>query len=358
MIDAYQKLELVQELFAKEQYEEGYTCLEQLEEEYATNEDILFEIAVFYYDMGYIEKSLTLFQKAEKLSCDEELIYETRLYQSSVLLELGELEEAFDLLITLKEERAEDEDSRLYSLLGQYYRMEGLPEVAIGYFEKALALNPQHKDDIYYWLGELYEESGNDEKALDCWKKVSDFEKKDLFFIKSANMEAKRGDFEKAKSLYEKAIALSPSSEALFGCGIVCYQMGDWTSAVRRFSQLIEKDPEYVSAYPLLGESLWELGLKEQAIAVYKQGIRMQSDDIHLLDRLAFLLAETDRLREVKDLLQNMKEIDEQDPILCYWQGRIAEEEGFIQEAMVFYQQVHMSGEVIHDTIERLNSLL
>lgn len=359
MIEEYQKLEFVQELFDQEQFEEGYAYLEQLEEQYASNEDMLFEIGVFYYDVGHIDRSLTVFRKAEQLArADEELMYECRLYQSSALLELGEMDEALDLLMVLKEDKEGKEDSRLYSLLGQYYRIEGLPEVAMGYFQKALSFNPDHKEEILYWLGELYEESGEDQKALDTWKTISGFEEEEEFLVKSANLEARRGEFEKAKSLFEKAIQVSPSSEALFGCGIVCYQMGDWTSAVRRFSQLIEKDPEYVAAYPLLGEALWELKLKDQAITVYSQAVRMKSEDIHLLDRFFMLLTETGRWQEVKDYIDKMNEIDEEDPILFYWKGRISEKDGNIREAIALYQQVQMGEETIHDTVQRLNNIM
>ncbi|HBI03057.1 MAG TPA: hypothetical protein DDY49_03385 [Paenibacillaceae bacterium] len=359
MIDEYQKLELVQDLFDQEQFEEGYAFLEQLEEEYASNEDMLFEIGVFYYDVGHIDKSLTIFRKVEPLvRGDEEFLYECRLYQSSALIELGKMDEALDLLMVLKEEKEGEEDSRLYSLLGQLYRIEGLSEVAIGYFQKALSFNPDHKEEILYWLGELYEESGEDQKALDIWKGISGFTEEEEFLVKSANLEARRGEFEKAKALFEKAIEISVSPEALFGCGIVCYQMGDWTSAVRRFSQLIEKDPEYVAAYPLLGEALWELKLKDQAIAVYNQVLGIQSEDIHLVDRFLMLLTETGRWQEVKDYIGKMHDIDEEDPILFYWKGRIAEKEGNIRDAIALYQKVQMGEETIHDTIQRLNNII
>lgn len=356
LIDEYQKLELVQELFEQEQFEEGYAYLEQLEEEYASNEVLLFEIGVFYYDVGHIEKSVTVFRKVEQSAKgDEELVYECRLYRSSAFLELGKMDEALELLMALKEEQ---EDSRLYSLLGQYYRIEGLSEVAVGYFQKALSLNPEHKDEILYWLGELYEESGEDQKALGIWKGISGFEQEEEFLIKNANLEARKGEFEKAKSLYEKALEISSSPESLFGCGIVCYQMGDWTSSVRLFSQLIEKDPEYVAAYPLLGEALWELNLKDQAITVYSQALRMKSEDIHLLDRFFMLLSETGRWQEVQDYIGKMHDIDEEDPILFYWKGRIAEKEGNIREAIVLYQKVQMGEETVHDTIQRLNNII
>lgn len=359
MIDEYQKLDLVQELFVQEQYEEGYALLEQLEEEFETNELVLFEVGVFYYDVGHIEKSVKVLRQVEQLaSGDEELMYECRLYQGSALLELGEMDESLALLMALKEEKEGTEDSRLYSLLGQLYRIEGLPEVAMGYFQKALALNPEHREEILYWLGELYEESGEDQKALDTWKAISGFAEEEGFLVKNANLEARRGEFEKAKSLYEKAIEISPSVEALFGCGIVCYQMGDWTSAVRRFSQLIEKDPEYVAAYPLLGEALWELKLSDKAIAVYSQALRLQSEDIHLLDRFLMLLTETGRWQEAKDYIGKIHDIDEEDPILFYWKGRIAEKEGNIREAISYYQKVQMGEETVHDTIQRLHNII
>ena len=231
-----------------------------------------------------------------------------------------------------------------------------MPEVAANYLEKALALNPDQDEEIRFWLGELYEEAGEGEKALAVWQGISGYEHDPQLLLKRANVSARAGNFEEAKHLYEHALQHDLSPEALFGCGIVCYQMGEWQNAIRRFSQLIEKEPEYIAAYPLLAEALWELGMKEKAATIYAQVVQLKGDDLHLLDRYLSLLSELDQWEKVESLHGELASIDEDDVTIYYWKGRIAEKEGRLKEAVAFYQRVQNVG--IHDTQERLEKIL
>lgn len=355
-MDEFEKLERVQDLFDDDQFEEGLALLRKLEQEYENHGEILFEIGVCYFDAGHVDQALIIFKKVEEMAQDEsELLHESHLYRASALLELGESDEALGLLMEMKEEG--DLDPRLFGLLGEVYLYEGLSEVAIGYFEKSLALDPE-QEAIRYRLGEIYEEAGEEEKALAIWENISGLYDNPSFLVKRANLTARQGEFEEAKKQYEDILNLSPLPEALFGCGIVCYQMGDWPAAIRRFSQLIEVDPEYFAAYPLLGEALWELGMKDKAIAIYGQAHRLQEDDLPLLDRYLMLLSELGNWEKIRSLVAQMKGIDDEDPHYFYWKGRMAEQDGNIRDAIRFYQQLQGGDQSIHDSHGRLEKMM
>lgn len=355
LMNGNEKLDQVEALFSEEKFEEGLTLLKQLEKEFFADGDMLFQIGIFYYEVGDLEKALQIFSDLENLvDEDPELIHESHLYGAAALLGLGKTEEALSLLMELKEQGVVD--YRLYSLLGELYRYEGLPEVAANYLEKALDLNPD-QEEIRFWLGELYEEAGEGEKALAVWQGISGYEHDSRFLLKKANISARAGDFEEAKHLYEHALQHNSSPEALFGYGIVCYQMGEWQNAIRTFSQLIEIEPEYIAAYPLLAEALWELGLKEKSAMIYDQVVKLKGDDIHLLDRYLSILSELNQWEKVESLHEELASIDEEDVTIYYWKGRIAEKEGRLNEAVAFYQRVQNGGRV-HDTQERLEKII
>ena len=113
-----QKLDRVETLFSENKFEEGLALLKQLEEEFFADGDMLFQIGIFYYEVGNLEKALQIFSDLENLVKDDpELLYESHIYGAAALLGLDKTEEALSLLMELKEQGIED--YRLYSLLGE-----------------------------------------------------------------------------------------------------------------------------------------------------------------------------------------------------------------------------------------------
>ncbi len=64
--------------------------------------------------------------------------------------------------------------------------------------------------------------------------------------------------------------------------------ISDFTKALAYFEQLKQTDPNYAGTYYHLGKTLEALNRKEEAIAVYKEGIALtqKSRDYHALSEL------------------------------------------------------------------------
>ena len=58
-----------------------------------------------------------------------------------------------------------------------------------------------------------------------------------------------------------------------FGLGNALFKSGQAAEAIPHLKAAIEFDPEYSAAWKILGKALVDVGDKEQAIVVYKNGL-------------------------------------------------------------------------------------
>ena len=85
------------------------------------------------------------------------------------LLKKAQFEPALAALLPYTEANPDDADG--WNLLGYTSRKLGHYDVAFGYYERALAIEPNHKGALEY-MGELYVEMGQKDTALDLLAKL------------------------------------------------------------------------------------------------------------------------------------------------------------------------------------------
>lgn len=319
-----EQLDHAMKLLGEGEIEKGLKALEQLRQTFTRDPLLQLQLAAVYHELGHHDTSLEILEQINqwKEELDTDTLIESAVYRASLYIDMDRLDEAMNLLIDLKEQ--EEDDYRIFALLGELFLLEGLQEVAIGYFEKALELEPD-SEEIQYLIGKLYAEQGQNGLALEKWQELSGYEDDGQIVLERAHMAAKQGEFEQALELYEQAIELSNSPEAYYGYGVTAYQMGKWQHAVKRLAKLIELDAEYVAAYPILAESLWKLERKEQALAVYQRISELEFDDDTITRRYLSLLVELEKWETIQALTDRMRELDDEDPVAWYWKGRAAE---------------------------------
>ena len=88
----------------------------------------------------------------------------------------------------------------------------------------------------------------------------------------------KIGDPSHAKASYEAALGLAPqNSTALMGMGLLAQSRGDFTEAIREYSQTVTVQPSDV-AYLLLARALEQIGRVKEARAARDEAGRISSD--------------------------------------------------------------------------------
>lgn len=354
--EGYIKVERAMMLLEAGDIENGLEALAEVRGGYKQDEELMLELIGIYHELGHGEEALAILDELDRKSATLDL--ETRvtmeLYRVSLYMDTDRLEEATPILMDMKEARPDD--PRVFALLGELYLMEGLEEVAVRYLERAEELDPDN-EEIRYLLGRLYAEQGAGEQALAKWQQLEHFEEDERIGLELARLAAQSGEFEKAASLYEQAAEQNEQAEALYGAGVMRSQLGQWQTAVRHFARLIDLDAEYMAAYPLLADALWQLGMREQALAVYEQALSLNIEEEKLLDGYMPLLAEMERWKKVEALASRLREIDDENPAYWYWKGRVAEGTGDIEEAVACYEEALAEGEEVYDARARYEQL-
>ncbi|WCK56095.1 tetratricopeptide repeat protein [Aneurinibacillus sp. Ricciae_BoGa-3] len=337
---------------------EGLHSLEKIHDEAFYAPLVLLQLVSIYHSLGHHTTALSILDEIDELELeqDEEMRVETQIFRASTYMDLDQTSEALDILMNLKE--TVKDDYRVFALLGEVFVIEGLPEVAIRYLEQALKLD-ESQEEIRYLLGKLYAEQGEHSRALSEWESINGFDNDERLLLERAAMVAKDGEFEDALQLYDRTLSISDRSvEALYGYGMVAFQLGNWMQAIPRLAKLLEVDREYIPAYSLLAECLVKAGFKDKAAEVYRQGLNLHVEEDTLVPRYMELLCDLQRWNEMNDWIDHMDEIDEDDPSIWYWQGRIAEGQGDTEMAVERYGRVLDSGEDLFDTSTRYSHLI
>lgn len=322
-----------------------------------TDDPILgLQLVNIYHELGHHDVALDILEGMEvrRAEWDDEIQGEMSVYRASLYIDLDRLQEAMDTLLPIKE--AGTDDYRVYALLGELFLIEGLTEVAVRYFERAVELEPDN-EEIQYLLGKLYAEQGENKRAIEKWQLLEGFEDESQILRERARLAARQGNFEEALALYERLAKDEGDAEVLYGAGMTAYQLDDWQRAVRYLARLIEADADYIVAYPLLAEALWKLGMREQAVAIYRQALSLRIEEERLLPGYLCFVIELRRWDEANEALARLRELDEEDPIYWYWQGRVAEARGKVEEALAFYEQALDGDEAVADAQERYQNL-
>jgi tetratricopeptide (TPR) repeat protein len=338
--------------------EDGLHSLEKIHEEAFYAPLVLLQLVSIYHSLGHHTTALSILDEIEELELepDDEMRIEIQIFRASTYMDLDKTNEALDLLMSMKD--TVRDDYRVFALLGEVFVIEGLPEVAIRYLEQALEID-ESQEEIRYLLGKLYAEQGEHSRALTEWGSIDGFENDERLLLERAAMAAKDGEFEEALDLYDRTLELSERSvQALYGYGMVAFQLGNWMQAIARLAKLLELDREYIPAYSLLAECLVKAGLKDKAAEVYRQGLNLHVEEDVLVPRYMELLSDLHRWDEMNNWIDHMDDIDDEDPSISYWRGRIAEGQGDTETAVELYRRVLDSGEDLFDTSARYTHLI
>jgi tetratricopeptide (TPR) repeat protein len=205
--------------------------------------------------------------------------------------------------------------------MGMVYHVYGFSDAAVACYQDAHTLAPRDFDWPYY-LGRLYQDEGDNKKAIDHLRTAKDLHPDDIAtLVNLAEVYHADGQLEPAKALFEKALALDPSlAAAEAGLGEIALSQGNYAVAIRDLEAAIKLQPEATSLhYPL-------------AMAYRKSG-DVANALIHLKEKGAVKPKEPDPLM---DTLYELKRGQES----LWRKGNQAMHEGRYPDAIKYYQQM------------------
>lgn len=229
-----------------------------------------YEIAEMFMQYGFLNEADRVFEHLQFLFPEEAQIAIDR---ASVLIEMGNEDDALDLLMGVDADAAEYPQALL--VLADYYQMQGLFEVAEVRINEALQILPS-EPLLQFAKAELLFETGRFTEAVRIYEELYAIEKTFagvLLAQRLAEVYRAGAGYEKALDYYMEALEDEVTPDLLFGSAYAAFQTQKYELAIGQLVDLKELDPDYFSAYLLLAESYAMQEDNKRAYAAIKEGL-------------------------------------------------------------------------------------
>lgn len=229
-----------------------------------------YEIAEMFMQYGFLNEADRVFEHLQFLFPEEAQIAIDR---ASVLIEMGNEDDALDLLMGVDVDAAEYPQALL--VLADYYQMQGLFEVAELRINEALQILPS-EPLLQFAKAELLFETGRFTEAVRIYEELYAIEKTFagvLLAQRLAEVYRAGAGYEKALDYYMEALEDEVTPDLLFGSAYAAFQTKKYELAIGQLEDLKELDPDYFSGYLLLAESYAMQEDNKRAYAAIKEGL-------------------------------------------------------------------------------------
>ena len=254
--------------------------------------EILASLAENLTDLGFTDLSKEVYRFLIGQFPKEALF---KVYLAEILLNDGDEDDGLQLLYDVKP----DSDAYLESLLdlADYYQSNGLIETA---HQKLLEAH------------ELDYLSGDYSEALDLYRELAKNNKTFGEVVLSQRIAAclaKLGEYEEAANEIKSHENDILSIDALYEAGLIMLSANDNKAAIKYLDQVIETQPDYVNAYPLLAQAYAAEDNNEEVLRTAQTGLSYNELDEVLYSLGAKAAANLNQLDEAERLLKKGLEV-------------------------------------------------
>ncbi len=123
---------------------------------------------------------------------------------------------------------------------------------------------------------------------------------------------AVHGDYEKAYSYSRHSVELDPTPGLLVGLSSMMYFAHDFEDMIKLLVPLIEKDPNFGSAYDWLGMAYVQLERFDESIETYRKAVSLSDNTMEVISGLGHAYGMAGRYDEARTVLHQMKEAAKQ----------------------------------------------
>ena len=189
----------------------------------------------------------------------------------------GQIQEALDSVEMLT--KGYLNEPLLYNISGVCHKASGHLDVAVEYFEKALAIKPDYTE-VNYNLGLTHQELGQLDAAVESYKKALAVNPNYAEAHNNLGVTLKElGQLDSAVECYEKAITTQPDyAEAHNNLGLAFYELDQVDAAVESYKKALAIKPDYAEVNYNLGNALNDLGQLDDAIKSYENALAIKPD--------------------------------------------------------------------------------
>lgn len=287
------------------QHEEALKGFRVILENGSNEERLMLGEELFHY--GFLEEAKQLFERLLEAYPEEGEILVTL---AEIMVEQGKEDEALEILGKIGEHDPSFPQSLL--LQADLYLMEGLYEVSE---QKLLTAKNALPNEVIidFALGELYLEQGRFIEAIRSYKIVLPVEEE----IAGVSIHQRLGDalsaggaFEEALPHYEKALEDNLEINTLFHYAFTAFQAGMNKTAIEKFKELKQLDPEYHSLYLYLAKAHEREEELEEGFAAIQEGLKYDDFNKDLFFYGGKLALKLGKEEEAENLLRQALALD------------------------------------------------
>lgn len=169
----------------------------------------------------------------------------------------------------------------VYLKLGELYHQQGDVEAAVGYFERALELNPALAD-MFITQGQNAFDAGNYSDAIEPLNTHLLLFPEDsaAAYLLGQSYEA-NGDIDNALLFYQRTLALDAKrADVLFKIVHIYREQQAHPQAVEALQKIIALEPDTAEAHYLLALSQLALNEREAALSAFLETVRLTPDNV------------------------------------------------------------------------------
>ncbi len=224
------------------------------------------------------------------------------------------VEEAEKILLTVLQEDPEILDA--HQMLGQIAATQQRFDEALGYYRRALAIEPDHKNSLM-GMASCYQALDQSDEALVGFRRVLEVGGHDTrASLAIADIEFGQGDFDQAARSLEDAAKTTEAPALIHNkLGEVRVEQGRFDDAVALFETAIAEHEEFAVPHFNLAVLLEERGDLEAAKGHYEKAIELAPNYHEALFNLGFLVGDQGQVDRQQEL----------------WEGSIESNPNFVQ---------------------------
>ncbi len=261
-----------------------------------------FNKAEEFYDNGYFEKALSLFEELWKETSDGD----AALLYANCLNSLGKYDEAKKVYTCIIEIDPEWE-APLYNLAGIYYNREEY-EKAIDLYTKAAEVDTDN-GDAYFKLGECYRRLNDINKAITYYKKATEAAENNLYLFDSfyylGVAYLQQDNFDSAfENLAEANNLIPEDSETLFFLGLCSEKMNNTGKAIAFYDEALKIKPD-CNTHINIGLCYYDTGELDSAVLHLKSAFELEPDNPDALFYYCYMLTKSKQGDEAYHLLKS-----------------------------------------------------
>lgn len=237
------------------------------------------EKAIILHDLGQKEEAIDLLKR---VLADRPNFSSARIYLAHIYYSLGQTGEALGILAEAF--KANPLDHSLASVYGLFLVRERKYDEAINVLERAVEL---YQDDAEAWdqLGIAYWRQENFEKAKEAYEKALAIDPNHALVLSNLGalylsiyfQKKNWSDLEQSVAYFEKATSLDPRLNLAFrGLGMSYKLAGQKEKAVDAWKKAIQADPADDFSHFNVGLTLFELGERAQALPYFEKYLELK----------------------------------------------------------------------------------